>query len=141
MNSTAPRPFLTLRLSGDCEFPKGTKLPSLTTLTIDGVTGYYSWEEHFADSPLKTFQYKDGDKEDAQFPLIELQDHRLKSLVFGSASGIHDLVLLGCRRVSSTTLSSCLRNLGQLRYLAISFVYVNELDSNFVAAFLLPSWW
>ncbi|KAF8832419.1 hypothetical protein HHX47_DHR1001741 [Lentinula edodes] len=124
-----------LRLSGDCGLPQGTKLPRLTNLAINGVTGHYleqHMEEYFAQSQLKEVQYTQGAKAGAHF---ELRDRHLNSLVFGSASGLHKLVLLGCSRLSSLTLTSCLRHLDQLRYLALSFVSVHELDSDFVGAF------
>ncbi|KIK71087.1 hypothetical protein GYMLUDRAFT_210955 [Collybiopsis luxurians FD-317 M1] len=124
----------TLRLSGDCGLQQGTTLPRLSDLSINGVTGHYldqHMEEYFSQSPLKTFQYKQGDKSGARF---ELRDHHLGSLAFGSASKLNKISLLGCSRLSSSTLSTCLINLKSLRYLALSFVSVHELQSNFINA-------
>ncbi|KAJ4001018.1 hypothetical protein F5050DRAFT_1561665 [Lentinula boryana] len=131
----SPNRVKNLRLSGECGLLLGTKLPSLTNLAICGVTGHHldqHMEEYFAQSLLEEVRYRQGDKLGARF---ELRDHQLKSLVFGSASGLHKLVLLDCTRLSSSILTTCFRHLEQLQYLALSFVSVHELDSNFVAAF------
>ncbi|KAJ3777975.1 hypothetical protein FB446DRAFT_45095 [Lentinula raphanica] len=131
----SPDTVQNLRLSGNCGLPQGTKLPRLTNLAIGGVTGHYldqHMEDYFDQSPLKEFRYKQGDKVGAMF---QLRDHQLHPLVHGSASGLCKLVLLGCTRLSSSCLTTCLGQLQQLHYLALSFVSVHELGSNFVTAF------
>ncbi|KAF9069125.1 hypothetical protein BDP27DRAFT_1326046 [Rhodocollybia butyracea] len=125
-----------LRLSGDCGIRTGTKLPLLSDLTLAGVTGHHldhHFHEHFAQSHLQTFQYREGDRSGARF---ELRDHHLNSL-FGSASRLHKLVLLGCSCLSSSALTLCLSKLEHLHYLALSFVSVHEPNVNFIT--VLPA--
>ncbi|KAJ4486244.1 hypothetical protein J3R30DRAFT_3820586 [Lentinula aciculospora] len=122
----------TLRLSGSCELAQGTKFPRITNLAINEVTWHHfdqHMEEQFAQSRLQQLQYR-------QYKTaFKLRDRHLNFLVLRPASRLHRLVLLDCTGLSTQNLATCLKLLEQLRYLALSYISVHELDSDFVAAF------
>jgi len=65
---------------------------------------------------------------------FEIRDRHLETLVAGPGSRLRKLVLLGCSRLTSSVITTCLQSLPILEYFAISIVTVTELRSNFVLA-------
>lgn len=123
----------TLRLSGNCRFLRKESMPSLRHLTIHGVTGQYfdqeGLDECFPEAHLDSFVYAQGHRHG-----FEIRDRHLETLVAGPGPRMRKLVLLGCSRLTSSVITSCLQHLPTLEYFAVSIVTVNELHSNFVLA-------
>jgi hypothetical protein len=123
----------TLRLSGDCRLYRKAGMPSLSHLTIHGVTSQYfdqeSLDDCFPESHLDSFVYAQGHRYG-----FEIRDRHLESLVAGPGSRLRKLVLLGCSRLTSSVITACLQNLPTLEYFAVSIVTVNEMRNNFVLA-------
>ena len=124
----------TLRLSGECHLPAESALmPALRDVTLLNVTGNYfdrhTFDHCFREASLRSFRYSLGDG-----IAFEMRDSHLRSLYEGPGRTLRSLVLLGCSRLSSSELSTCLRSLTELNYLAISLVTVEEQRTNFVSA-------
>lgn len=123
----------TLRLSGDCHLDKTKNLPSLRHLTMHAVTSNFFDQQRlgecFPESQLESFIYAHGHRLG-----FEIRDHHLHSIVTGPGSQLHKLVLLGCSRLTSGAIASCLRSLPTLKYLALSLITVKELSENIAAS-------
>jgi hypothetical protein len=121
----------TLRLSGDCRFHRKESMPSLRHLPINGVTGQYfdqeGLDECFPEDHLDSFVYAQGHRRG-----FEIRNRHLETLVAGPGSRLRKLVLLGCSRLTSSVITSCLQYLPTLEYFAVSIVTVNVLHSNSV---------
>jgi hypothetical protein len=123
----------TLRLSGDCRLYRKDSMPFLRHLTIHGVTSQYfdrqGLDDCFPEAQLDSFVYAQGHTHG-----FEIRDRHLETLVAGPGSRLHKLVLLGCSRLTSSVITTCLQSLPMLEYFAISIVTVTELRSNFILA-------
>lgn len=123
----------TLRLSGECRLSKVQNVPSLRHLTIHGVTGIYfdhaDLGECFPEAKLESFIYAQGHRLG-----FEIRDHHLESLVNGPGARLTKLVLLGCSKLTSGAILSCLKSLVNLRYCALSLITVKDFDENFALA-------
>ncbi|CCM05156.1 uncharacterized protein FIBRA_07365 [Fibroporia radiculosa] len=126
-----------LRLSGDCHFPTPLTTPALRHVTLCGVTGNFfdqnTISQSFPGSRLESFSYGQGHRLG-----FELRNHHLNSLVSVSSRYLRKLVLLGCSRLTSTVVASCLDNLVVLEYFAFALLTVHELRPDFVLS-LPPS--
>lgn len=123
-----------LRLSGDCHLPIPPKAtPSLRHVTLHGVTGnsfdLRTLDEYFPGAQLESFSYAYCHKLG-----FEIRNRHLESLVNSHPVPLRKLVLLGCSRITSTAIATCLHNLPLLEYFALSLVTVDELRTNFVLA-------
>lgn len=120
-----------LRVSGDCQFPTPLTTPALRHITIYGVTGksfdQSTIDQSFPGSRLESFSYGQGHRLG-----FELRNHHLKSLVSVSGRYLRKLVLLGCSRLTSTIVASCLDDLTALEYFAFGLITVDELRPDFV---------
>lgn len=123
----------TLRLSGECRLSKAQNVPSLRHLTIHGVTGIYfdhvDLGECFPEAKLESFIYAQGHRLG-----FEIRDHHLESLINGPGARLSKLVLLGCSKLTSGAIFSCLKSLVNLRYCALSLITVKDFDENFALA-------
>ncbi|KAI8981289.1 hypothetical protein BD414DRAFT_95892 [Trametes punicea] len=126
------------RLLGDIVQPPHrrvfTPTPSLQHLTLYGVTGTFldrhALDECFPEAQLESFTYALVHRLG-----FELRNHHLESLANPAhGHGLRRLVLLGCSRLSSTTITRCLESLPMLEYFALHLATVDELRSNFVLA-------
>lgn len=105
---------------------------ALEHLTINGVTGNYFDRRPLTGMEgisLKSFHYSQGDRLG-----FEIQEGFLSSLLSGSHSSLRKLVLLHCSKLSTEGLTSCLALLTALEYFALSFITVNDLQSDFIQA-------
>ncbi|KAF8913509.1 hypothetical protein CPB85DRAFT_1504998 [Mucidula mucida] len=128
--SIPPENIHALRLSGRCRFSQSVRLPNLTDLTICSVTSNYldqHLEESISSSRLHDFRYSQGHRMGFQ-----ITGRHLSFITQRSSATLRQLVLLECSKLSSRELASCLECLSALEYFALSFITVNELDSNFV---------
>ncbi len=136
-----PDDIVSLRFSGEilasAETREAARMPRLRHVVLYGVTGNYfdrhTMDECFPDAHLESFSYALGHRLG-----FEIRNHHLESLVAAYGPGLRKLVLLGCSRLSSTTITQALENLPALEYFALHLVTVDELRSNFVNA-LPPS--
>ncbi|KAG6381246.1 hypothetical protein JVT61DRAFT_5650 [Boletus reticuloceps] len=122
-----------LRLSGECRLSSKASFPALRHLTIRSVTSNafdrLEFNSVFAGSQLESFIHSQGDRLG-----FEVRNIHLQSLIDGPGRCLRKLVLLGCARLSSSEIASCLRSLPTLHYFALSIVTVNELRENFILA-------
>ncbi|KAH9950483.1 hypothetical protein B0H21DRAFT_819283 [Amylocystis lapponica] len=65
---------------------------------------------------------------------FELRNRHLESLAAARGAQLRTLVLLGCTRLTSTALATCLHNLPALEHFALGLLTVDELRTNFVLA-------
>ncbi|KAI0673513.1 hypothetical protein C8Q78DRAFT_629755 [Trametes maxima] len=128
-----PQNVVTLRLSGEIVAPPGDRrpMPALRRVILHGITGNFfdrhTVEECFPGARLESFEYALGHRLG-----FELRNQHLQSLVAVHGSRLRKLVLLGCSRLSSTTVTECLKSLPALEHFALHMVTVDELRSNFV---------
>lgn len=132
-----PGSLQALRLSGNCRLQKRVMTPALRHLAMYRVTGIYfdqqQLPECFAQSRLESFAFVAEEKMG-----YEIGDRDLASLASHFGTRLKKLVLLGCSRLCTTALTSCLSQLLVLEYFSLSFIKTtNELHSNFLDA--LPS--
>lgn len=122
-----------LRLSGDCRLPKKEPTPSLRSLNLHAITSNHfdvrPINDTFPDCHLDSFAYSMGHRMG-----FEIRDAQLRSLVQGIGSRLRKLVLLGCKRLTSSVISECLWELPGLECFALSLITHDELQSNFVLA-------
>lgn len=145
-----PENIRALRLSGRCRFSQSVRLPNLTDLTICSVTSNYldqHLEKSISSSRLQDFRYSQGHRMG-----VQITGRHLSFITQRSSATLRQLVLLECSKLSSRELASSLECLSALEYFALSFITVNELDSNFVLSIpravktvklrqvALPSW-
>ncbi|KAK0465097.1 uncharacterized protein EV420DRAFT_938512 [Desarmillaria tabescens] len=131
--SISPTNIQVLRLSGRVRFSTTSQTPALSHLAIRSVTSNHldhRMEEQFNHSSLQSFRYAQGNNRMGS----EITDRYFQSLVSGPGVGLRKLVLLGCSKLTSTSLASCLRSLPLLEYFALSFVTIHELRSGFITA-------
>ncbi|KAH9898025.1 hypothetical protein C8Q73DRAFT_640856 [Cubamyces lactineus] len=138
-DTVSPDKLVTVRLSGDIvpppsqASPVGTfaAVPALRHLVLHGITGNFfdrhTLDECFPSARLESFSYALGHRLG-----FEIRNHHLESLATAYGSSLRKLVLLGCSRLSTTTITYCLQNLPALEYFALNLVTVDELRSNFV---------
>ena len=133
--------LVSLRFSGEIlatgETRDAARMPRLRHVVLHGVTGNYfdrhTVDECFHGAHLESFVYALGHRLG-----FEIRNHHLESLAAAYGPWLRKLVLLGCSRLSSTTITQALESLPALEYLALHLVTVDELRSNFVNA-LPPS--
>ncbi|KAH7883671.1 hypothetical protein F5I97DRAFT_1929921 [Phlebopus sp. FC_14] len=122
-----------LRLSGDCHLTTKARFPALCHLTMRGITSnafdQVRFNVTFAESRLDSFIHAQGHRLG-----FEIRNVHLESLIVGPGSHLRKLVLLGCTRLTTSVIASCLRDLPTLEYFALSLVTVNELRENFILA-------
>ncbi|KAK0233159.1 hypothetical protein IW262DRAFT_1260037 [Armillaria fumosa] len=131
--SISPSNIQLLRLSGRVRFSKTLQVLSLSHLAIRCVTGNHldhRMEKHFNHSNLQSFCYAQGNNRIGS----EITDRYFQSLVSGPGASMRKLVLLGCSKLTYTSLASCLRSLPLLEYFALSLVTIRELRSSFITA-------
>lgn len=87
-------------------------------------------EKQFNHSNLQSFRYAQGNNRMGS----EITDRYFQSLVSGPDVGLRKLALLGCSKLTYTSLASCLRSLPLLEYFALSLVTVRELRDSFITA-------
>ncbi|PBL01072.1 hypothetical protein ARMGADRAFT_1160321 [Armillaria gallica] len=129
----SPTNIQVLRLSGRVRFSKTLQVLSLSHLSIRCVTNNHldhRMEEQFNHSNLQSFSYAQGNNRMGS----EITDRYFQSLVSGPGAGLRKLVLLGCSKLTYTSLASCLRSLPLLEYFALSLVTIHELRSSFITA-------
>ena len=136
-----PDGIVALRFSGEilaaAEAREAVRMPRLRHVVLHGITGNYfdrhTIDQCFPGAHLESFVYALGHRLG-----FEIRNHHLSSLAAACGSSLRKLVLLGCSRLSSTTITQALESLPVLQYFALHLVTVDELRSNFVNA-LPPS--
>ncbi|KAH9937096.1 uncharacterized protein B0H18DRAFT_867218 [Fomitopsis serialis] len=127
----SPRSVEKLRLSGEVRLPPSVEAPALRQVTLHSITGNHfdrnNIESSFPGACLESFLYAQGHRLG-----FELRNRHLESVVALSGSRLRTLVLLGCSRLSSACIASCLEQLPLLEIFALSLVTVDELRTNFL---------
>ncbi|PCH33781.1 hypothetical protein WOLCODRAFT_147864 [Wolfiporia cocos MD-104 SS10] len=127
----SPESIELLRLTGDCHLPASPHMPALCHLTLHAITGnhfdLHTVVQCFPGARLESFCYGHGDRLGFEF-----RNRHLESLIPLSCGQLRKLVLLGCSRLTSTAIATCLDGLPQLDYFALSLITVDELRTNFV---------
>lgn len=133
----SPRSLVRLRLSGEVRLPPTMETPALRQITLHSITGNHldrsHLEEPFSGAQFESFVYAQGHRLG-----LDLRNHHLESINALSRSRLRTLVLLGCSRVSSATIAMCLEQLPRLEVFAISFIGVDEPETDFLR-YLPPS--
>ncbi|KAJ8494639.1 hypothetical protein ONZ51_g2227 [Trametes cubensis] len=145
-DTVSPDKLVAMRLSGNIVSPPSSEalpvgtfaaVPALRYLVLHGITGNFfdrhTLDECFPGARLESFSYALGHRLG-----FEIRNHHLESLATAYGSSLRKLVLLGCSRLSTTTITHCLQNLPALEYFALKLVTVDELRSNFVLSLSLP---
>jgi hypothetical protein len=127
-----------LRISGSCHLDRAEDYGNLEHITLAGVKGaYFELAQFRALLPLRlrSFTYAHGDNMS-----YELRDqHLLEFVTKGAAqSTLTTLIMLGCTRLSTSTISECLKVLPQLEYLALSLVISQAHDISPEFMYTLP---
>ncbi|TFK41078.1 hypothetical protein BDQ12DRAFT_733410 [Crucibulum laeve] len=119
-----------LRLSGCLRLHTRKDIPNMRHLTITGVTGNFFDRidaKPFGNSPLHTFEYAQGDRLG-----FEIRDRFLLSLLGDTSPHLRKLVLLGCNRLTSSALATCIQSTSRLEYFALSLITVDDWISSII---------
>lgn len=130
-------PHYDLTQRAGCELTQRRQMPMLRHVTVHSITGNHfdrgTVEDSFPGAQLESFSYALGHRLG-----FEIRNHHVQSLADAHGRTLRKLVLLGCSRLSSTTISQALENMPCLEYFALHLVTVDELRSNFIRS-LPPS--
>ncbi|RPD64950.1 hypothetical protein L227DRAFT_650090 [Lentinus tigrinus ALCF2SS1-6] len=122
-------PSDTLTKRGCEETPR--QMPRLRHVILHSITGNHfdrhTVDDCFPGAQLESFTYALGHRLG-----FEIRNHHIESLASGHGQSLRKLVLLGCSRLSSTTITQALENMPYLEYFALHLVTVDELRSNFI---------
>lgn len=123
-----------LRISGACYLPMEMHgLPFLKHICVHNIVlgpildKLIEPDGAFRSSQLTSFCYTQVYSSSA-----EIQDRHLEGLINGPGRNLKKLTLVGCKRVSTAVLASCLDRLQQLEYFAIGILTQDELEVNLV---------
>ncbi|TFY83590.1 hypothetical protein EWM64_g415 [Hericium alpestre] len=130
----SPHELQSLRISGHCQVPGGLDVPALRHLTLHNpVTNDFDIRDihkTFVGCQLESFAHAFSER-----LAFELRDKHLPSIVT-LGPHLRKLVLLGCSRLSSDAITSCIAQLPCLEYLALSIytAFTGQLGGNFIEA-------